>query len=164
MQKPCRLRTKPTDDADTTGDTAAGQAGCPIGRAISVLVRHAVAHARLGAHDLRFGGVAFDLLPELADEDAQVVQVVGVGGAPDGGQQRAVGDDTAGVAGKEEQEVVLLRRQMHRLAGARDQPLDRVDAEAIDLGDGRDRIAPAPVAQGGADAGGEFADAKGFST
>lgn len=55
----------------------------------------AVANAGFGEDVLRGGGLGLDALAQLADQHAQVGQVVGVGRAPDGDQQLAVGQHLA---------------------------------------------------------------------
>ena len=53
-------------------------------------LRHPVADAELGQDDLGIVGVFLDLLAQLADIDAQVLRLLGVRRAPDGGQQLAM--------------------------------------------------------------------------
>ena len=61
----------------------------------------------------------FDLLPELADIDAQILRVLGMRRAPDRGENLLVGDDAAGVAGEKRQQLELLRRKLDLCARAR---------------------------------------------
>ncbi len=107
---------------------------------------------------MRRGGFGFDLLAQLADQHAQIGQIVDVRRAPDGGEQLAVGEHPAVAFGQPRQELVLLRREPHRLAGPADQPPHQVD---LQLAGADHRIGPAAlqlVAQRHAQPGEEFAD------
>ena len=61
--------------------------GCrPGGSSRSTVVAdEAIADTRLGADDLRVGWVALDLAAQLADEDAQIMQILAMRDAPDRG-------------------------------------------------------------------------------
>ena len=61
------------------------------------------------------GGIALDLGAQLADEHPQILRVVLVRGAPDGGEDLAVRHHPAGVARERAQQVVFARRQLDRL-------------------------------------------------
>ena len=107
-------------------------------------------------------GIGLQLLAQVADEDAQVLHVLRVGRAPDGGQQLAVGEHPAAAFHQLGQEVVLAWRQLHRLARARHQSLHEVDLELARVITGS---APRPgeaVARGDAQAGQQLADAEGL--
>lgn len=52
----------------------------------STRVRAAIADAGFGQDQDGLGGVCLDLLPQWADEDAQIGHVLDMGGAPDAGQ------------------------------------------------------------------------------
>ncbi len=65
---------------------------------------------------MRPGGIGFDLLAELADENAQVVRLLPIFRAPDTPQQHAVGEHPVWVRGEKLQQGILRRRQMHFLA------------------------------------------------
>ncbi|MNT21911.1 hypothetical protein D3C72_1572680 [compost metagenome] len=55
-------------------------------------------------------------MPQLADQDAQVVGVVLVGGSPDFLQDLRLGDHPPGIAQQQRQQRVLLAGQRHQLA------------------------------------------------
>lgn len=79
-------------------------------RAGSNLGVQSVTDARLADDqpgDLRFGP---KFLPQLTDENAQILQVFGVGWSPHGGEELAVGDDPTGAAHEHGQQFEFLRR------------------------------------------------------
>ena len=78
-------------------------------------------------------GTGLDLGPQLSDEDPQILRVVGVGRAPDGGEDLAMGDDAAGMAHQRRQQVELLWRQLDRLPVLDDAPLFQVDDKPVGL-------------------------------
>ena len=71
----------------------------------------AVAHPRFGL-DVLLAGLSFELLAQLPDKDTQVLRLVSRLRSPDRGEQGAMGDDFAGVAGQMEQKIELFWRQM----------------------------------------------------
>ena len=78
----------------------------------------AVADPGLGL-DVLLAGLGFELLAQLADEDAEILRLVGRLRAPDGGEQGAVGDHLAGVAGQVREQIEFLGREMDGLCRAR---------------------------------------------
>ena len=89
--------------------------GGPVGRPSHLQRFQPVADARLGQQQARRLGRGFDLGAQLADEDAQILRVVGMGRPPDGGENLAMGDDPPGVAHQHFEQLVFLRRQLERL-------------------------------------------------
>jgi hypothetical protein len=81
-------------------------------------------------------GIVFNLLAQLADEGAQVLDLFAAIGSPDGGEQLGVGHHAAGAAHQAVENVELLAGQVHRLAALGDGALDRLQADLADL-DGR---------------------------
>src|SRR5208337_1237124 len=120
----------------------------------------AVADARLGLDDSGRGRVAFDLSPELADEDAQILRILGVRGAPDGRQDLAMGDDASRIAKKDRQKLIFLRRQLDRRAVAGDQPLVEVHHDPVDLNPLSRLRHARPVTERGSQASRQFANAE----
>lgn len=105
--------------------------------------------------------VALEFFAELSDKDAEVFGLLGGLRAPDGGEQGAMGEDLAGVAGEEEQEVKFLGGEVDGAAAYGDRMRGGIDEEVADF-DGRIAGALGGAAQMGADAGKEFLDAEGF--
>ena len=108
-----------------------------------------------------FGG--FYLLAELADVDAEIFGLIGVG-APNGVQEGAMGEDLAGVFSEDDEEVELLGCEVGFLASDDDFVLWNVDDEVADgddlLGLGRGGGAAAKL---GADASLQLLNAEWFS-
>ena len=90
----------------------------------------------------RRAGIALDLVAQLADEHPQILRVALVRGAPDRGEELAVGHHPAGIAGERRQQIVFARRQLDRRAVARDEAALDVDRQTVDL-DPRFGAAPA---------------------
>ena len=63
-------------------------------------------------------GIVFDLLAQLADEGAQVLDFFAAVGAPDGGEQLGVGDDAAGAAHEAVENVEFLAGEVDGLRRA----------------------------------------------
>src|SRR5208337_678449 len=117
-----------------------------------------VADPGLRLDDFGRGRIALDLGAQLADEDAQILRVLGMRRSPHGGENLAVGDDPTGVAEKDGEEIVFLRRQLDRNAVARNEALVEVHDDALDL-DPRSGLGLArPVAERGAKPRCQFAD------
>ena len=70
---------------------------------------------------LGLGGIAFELLPQRADGDAEIVDLLLLRRAPDGAQQMGVGQHAAGMLGELGEHGIFLGRQMDlaRRRGAR---------------------------------------------
>ena len=102
--------------------------------------------------------VALDLGAQLADEHAQILRVVLVRRAPDGGEDLAVGHHPAGVGASAHSRSYSRGVSLIGGAVARDQALVHVDDEAIDLDARLDRRAALGVAQRGAQPRQQFAD------
>src|SRR3954447_9822107 len=100
----CRRRPP----ADRTAATIARR-GHGLRRAGSL--DEAVADAGFGDEPGR-GGILGELLAQLARVDAQVLRLTPVLRAPHLLEDRAVGEDTTGVASEEREEVELLRREV----------------------------------------------------
>src|SRR5437016_4005032 len=64
-------------------------------------LRHPIADARLGQHDLRVVGLVLDLLAQLADIDPQILRVLDMRRPPDRGEDLLVRQHPASVAGEE---------------------------------------------------------------
>ena len=76
----------------------------------------AVAHPRLGEQPAGPGRVGFQLAPQLGHVEPEVAGRVGVARAPHLGQQLALGEQLAGVAEQDLQQVPFGRGQPDRLA------------------------------------------------
>jgi hypothetical protein len=63
-----------------------------------------ISNARLGENNTRVVGVLFDLLPELAYVDAQILRIFGMCRPPDRRENLLVGHYPAGVTGKKRQQ------------------------------------------------------------
>jgi len=72
-------------------------------------------------------GVRLQFLPELPDQDAQVLDVDGP--APDLADQKLVGEDLARVLHQDTEHLVFARRQVDRVVTEPDAPVDEVDRE-----------------------------------
>src|ERR1044072_2934935 len=73
----------------------------------------AVADPGFGEDVARAGRVGFDLLAQLADEDAQVFGLLDALAAPDRREQRAVRENLAGVVQEVDEQLEILRREPH---------------------------------------------------
>ncbi len=62
-------------------------------------------------------GIALEFFAQLANEDAEILGLLCGLSAPDGGEQGAVGEDFAGVAGEEKKQVEFLGCEMNGTAG-----------------------------------------------
>src|SRR3984893_15672275 len=93
----------------------------------------AVADAELGEQHARLGRVCFDLLADLADEDARVMGIVEVRRAPDFLEQELVGDLVARVLRQYLKEPVFLRREHDARALDGDNAGSKIDGKGTDL-------------------------------
>src|SRR5262249_17788160 len=95
------------------------------------LVQHAqaVAHAWLSDEQDGAGGVGLDLAAQVADGDAQEVEVPGALDAPDLAEQHGVGENLAGLFDQGDQEIVFGGRQGDREAILGDVAGGEVDFE-----------------------------------
>ena len=118
--------------------------------------------AQLVQDEARLRRVVAQLLPQLADEDPQVVGVPLVRLAPDGAQQLLVRDDAPGMHRQVAQQLELLARQVHRLAGDADGVARLVDHQLAHLDHRRRRVGCRPGAQQGAHAGQQLGHAEGL--
>lgn len=66
---------------------------------------------------------------KAADEDAQVLNVVLVGASTNVGEQLAMGDNAAGIAGEQRQKVELLAGALDRLTSERDLVAREIEAQ-----------------------------------
>ena len=66
--------------------------------------------------DVLAAGFAFELLAQLAHEDAQILRLMRRLRAPHRGEQRAMRHHLAGVAGQVQQQIEFLGSQVDRLA------------------------------------------------
>ena len=80
-------------------------------------------------------GAGFDLFAELGDEDAEVLGLVFAGGSPDSLEEVFVGEDAAGVAREEDEEIEFLGGEVEVLAGAADDVGFDVDVEVCVVAD-----------------------------
>ena len=69
--------------------------------------KEAIANPRFGL-DVFLWSFALEFFAELTDEDAKVFGLLGGLRAPDGGKQDAVGEDFAGVAREQEEQIEFL--------------------------------------------------------
>src|SRR5205085_6776826 len=81
-----------------------------IGSGVSV---EAITDPRFGENVARRGRVGLDLFAELADEDAQVLGLLNVIPAPDGGKQSAMRQHSPCVANEVSEQLEFLRCQMN---------------------------------------------------
>ena len=72
-------------------------------------------------------GVRLQFLPELPDQDAQVLDVDGP--APDLADQKLVGEDLASVLYQDTEHIEFARRQVDRRLAEPDAPVDEADRE-----------------------------------
>src|SRR5205823_988181 len=75
-------------------------------------VAEAVAHAAHGEDQLRLGGVALELLPQMAHVHVDRARIAVVGAAPERLEQRLATEDAARVAGQRAQQLELDVRQL----------------------------------------------------
>ena len=92
----------------------------------------AIADACLGANVPGPIRVRLELLAELADHDAQVLDVDRP--APDLADQKLVGEDLARVLHQDTEHLVFARRQVDRVVAEPDDPVDEVDREIVRSG------------------------------
>src|SRR5437763_3115120 len=78
----------------------------------------AVADAELGQDVSWAGRVGFELLPQPADKDPQILHFLGLRRAPHLAQQMAMGKHLAGVHDEMTQQVEFLGRQLYLRAAA----------------------------------------------
>src|SRR6202000_267105 len=79
-------------------------------------IDEAIAYIDVGKQIGGIGRIVFDLLAQLANEGAQVLDLFAAIGAPDRRQQTRVSNDAAGAAHQAVEDVVLLAREMYGLA------------------------------------------------
>ena len=91
---------------------------------------------------------ALDLLPDLADVDAQVLHIGQA--VPNLLQQETMGQYLAGMLNQDAQDIVFLRRELYLLPGHLHDTLDEIDGELTDLEHRLFPVALQPVAQGDA--------------
>src|SRR5690606_24069517 len=109
MRMPMRRR-------GTSGDSPAGEGSG--GRGPVRLASEEVADAGLGQQVGGVRWVALELLAQVADVGAKVLDFVPVLRAPDLGQELIVGDDAPALAGQRHEEAELGRRQVDVFATA----------------------------------------------
>ena len=80
----------------------------PLSKELLIFRVEAITDPWLCEDVARFGGIGFDLLAKLADEDAQVFGLFDVIAAPDGAQQCAVRERFIRVADEVDKQLVLL--------------------------------------------------------
>ena len=98
-----------------------------------------VADAGLRQNIVRALGIGFDLLPELADIDAQILCVGQF--VPQLLQEKAVGQHFAGVLHQDAQQVVFSRRQFDIALAELDDAADQIDREISGAEDRPRRLA-----------------------
>jgi len=110
--------------------------------------------------DVLFAGFGFEFFAELSDEDAEVFGLVYGVSAPDGGEQGAMGDDLAVVAGQVGDELEFFGGEVDGASLDGDGVGDGVDEEVSGLNGAGGALRGA--AEVGADAGEEFVVAEGL--
>lgn len=93
----------------------------------------AVADTGFGEDVLRPRRIVLDLLPEMPHIDANVVAVLGMGWAPNGLQELAMGEDGIGIGDQVGQQPEFDRRQVNRLPILFDDAFAEVDANVAEL-------------------------------
>lgn len=58
--------------------------------------------------DGRVGRIGFELLPKAADRDAEIFDLLFLGGSPDGAEEMGVGEDSAGVLCEFREDAIFL--------------------------------------------------------
>ena len=102
------------------------------GRAASASLQP-VAHGGLVDDQLRRGWIAFELLPQRADGDAEIVDLPLLRRAPHGAQQMGVRENTPGVLRQLGKQAIFLRRQMDLLAFPEHRSPEQVDRDSVNL-------------------------------
>jgi hypothetical protein len=82
--------------------------------------REPVSHPRLGDDEARAREIGFDLLAQRSVQHAQVLGLIDRMRAPDGLEDRLVGQHAAGVLREEQQEIELLGCQPNLFVALRD--------------------------------------------
>src|SRR6266542_251093 len=124
--------------------------------------RDPIANAGLGLDEARIGLVVLELAAQLPDEHAQILQVLGMCRSPDGGQDLSMGEDPAGIAHQERQEVEFLGGEFERGPVLARVMLGYVNGD-LSMAQYRCRMADRiVVAQGGTDACQKLANAEGL--
>ena len=85
--------------------------------------------------------MVFDLLPKLADVDAQILGVLSVRRSPDRREDLFVCDDTPGMLSEEGEQFEFLRREFKLRAGTRCAMPHRINLEIADMQNGDFRLA-----------------------
>src|SRR5690606_23203780 len=96
-----------------------------------------VANARLCRHEARACRLRLHFPPQVADVDAQKVDFAVVPFAPDLPQKLLVGDDLAGVAHQNAQEIVFRWRELDLFRTPRHSPPRKIDGEVAKRENGR---------------------------
>jgi len=89
-------------------------------RECSVVEDHAVPDARFRKDSAGLIRIQLELLAELTDVDAQILHVVGILRAPDGGQNGMVGEHAPGMRRQVGQKLVFYAGQLELFAVAGD--------------------------------------------
>ena len=84
--------------------------------AVEALGNEAIAHPRFGLDEL-FACFCLKLFAKLAHKDAEILRLVCGLRSPHGGEQRAMGNDLAGMTREVQQEFKFFWRQVDGLAG-----------------------------------------------
>jgi len=88
----------------------------------------AVANIDIGQQIAGIGGVILNLLAQLANEGAQVLDLFAAIGAPHGGEKPGVSNHAAGAAHQAVENIKLLAREVNWLAAPCDNALHRFQA------------------------------------
>ena len=97
--------------------------------ALPLLWIKSVADPRLGFDEFGRAWILFEFLADVGDEDAQIFRLLRAVAAPDGGKDRAMGENFPAICQKILNHVVLFGREVHSLAADFNQTLLRIDLE-----------------------------------
>src|SRR5580698_8252915 len=122
----------------------------------------AITHPGIGHNVARGIWRGLELLAELRDEYAEVLNLFGIFTTPNRTQQRSVGNNFAGVAGEIYEQVKLFRSEMHGAVFDKNASCARINFEISRLNRREFRLVRLYAAKIGADARQKFLDAEGL--
>src|ERR1700690_3884083 len=94
---------------------------------VAVVGSEPVTNLGIGHHVLRRSGVVAQLLAQLPDERAKILQFAAVLGPPNGAEYTSVSQRNARVRHQEVEQLELLRSQMNRLSRSLHRPHRRIE-------------------------------------
>src|ERR1044072_2837173 len=90
-----------------------------------------VPHGGFVGDEMRPGGIALELLPDAADGDSEIVDLLLLRRSPSGAQEVAVAEDPARVLRQFRQDREFLRREMDLVAIAADNPAGEIAGGSV---------------------------------